>query len=137
MHQPEHAGEYRTVPSPERRLGPVAHDDVLDSRGDYGERNQELDERRGDPHRPGHRQRQGDRVAQRERRDDPEAVPPVASVIDRGQRQQEEDVIHRGQIGDVAEAEMDEDEELGHRFSYGARSESSAARASAGWKGCQ
>ena len=44
----------------------------------------------------------------------PEAVPPVAAPVDGGQREQEQNVIHRLQIGDVAEAQMDEGEKLGH-----------------------
>jgi hypothetical protein len=53
-------------------------------------------------------------MTHRERRDHPEAVPPIPPLIDRGEGEQKEDVVKRLGIDDVVEAEMYEAQEFTH-----------------------
>src|SRR5438094_2901178 len=47
-------------------------------------------------------------------RDHPQAVPPIAQPVDGREREQEQNVVHRLEIGNVAEAEGDVGGELAH-----------------------
>ncbi len=54
------------------------------------------------------------RMADRERGDDPERLTHVARAIDRRERDQEQDVVHRLDVDDVAESELDVRRQLAH-----------------------
>ena len=56
----------------------------------------------------GHGERQRDRMADRERGHDPERIARVAPAVDGRERDEKQDVIHRLDVDDVAEAELDE-----------------------------
>ena len=127
MHQAEHAGEDRSVSAGQRGARPVAHQrfSIAVATMVTGMRNSMRARRQR--HRAGDGERERDRVAHREGAHHPHARAPLPAVIDGRQGEQEEYVVERAGIGDMAEAEPHEGEELAHR--------SSAARAESGWKG--
>src|SRR4051794_39418158 len=59
-----------------------------------------------------------------ERRDHPEAVSPIAPLINRGEGEQEQDMVERLGVDDMAEAEMDEAQEVAHDSSLRSRERS-------------
>src|SRR5436190_9155979 len=114
VHEPEHPGEHRSIAAAPRRAGPVAHQDVLDPRDHDRHRDQKLHERRRKVDRAGDGERERDGVTHREGGHHPEHVAQVAEPVDRGERDQEEHVVERFHVEDVAHAELREGEQLAH-----------------------
>jgi hypothetical protein len=115
VHEPEHAREHRPVAAAPERAPALAHHQVLDPGRHDRHRDEELDQCRRQPQRPGHRERERDRVAEGERGDHPQSLPPLAQAVDGREHEEKEEVVGAGHVGDVAEAELGEGEELRHQ----------------------
>src|SRR5213592_298834 len=115
VHQPEHAREHRTIATAPPRAGAVPDQQVLHARGDDRQGDEELDQGGRQHHGARDRERERRRMADGERTDHPETPAPVSPAVDRREREQEQNVVHRGEIGDVAEPEREERLKVAHR----------------------
>jgi len=114
MNESEYTGEHRSVAANSRCLRTIAYEEVLESSRDDRDWNQELDERGPQVEHVRHCEGQRQRMADSERRRDPEAFTPISKSINRREREEEENVVGPLEIGDMPKPKLDERGDVRH-----------------------